>query len=213
MNRRHIAVLIAALLPLALHAGPRSELASELVDARSEVRSELARERLRLDQENLDLGNTLQFGKHDRRATRDGSKPPKGEITPAGELLIDGKPVAVDAGQRRQLLDYRAQVFGVARAGIDAGEKAALLAIDASDVSLFNLIIGGLTGSLERRVEATVQRELRSAILQICHRLPQLRESQQALASRVPAFRPYATLQDEDVADCEADVRHDLAAR
>jgi len=40
-----------------------------------------------------------------------------------------------------------------------------------------------------------------------------LRDSQQALAASVPAFRPYATLNDRDVADCEHDVRSDLAAR
>ncbi|GAB1595971.1 hypothetical protein [Lysobacter claricitrinus] len=213
MNAKHSAVLLAALLPLASHAGERSDVGRDLDQARKELRVELAQERARLDSENLELGHTLNFGKHERHGSDTTRDLPKGEITRAGDLLIDGKAVAIDAEQRRQLLDYRAQVIGVAKSGIDAGEKAALVAIEATDVSLFSLIVGGLTGSLERRVETVVQQELKPAVLQICRRLPALRDSQQALATRVPAFRPYATLQSDDIADCEADVQRDLATR
>jgi hypothetical protein len=213
MTRKHLAVLIAALLPLASHAGGRSEIDADLQDARREVGAELAQERIRLEHDNLALDGSLHFGRHDRRTADDRAAQPRGEITPAGDLLVEGKAVPVDAAQRRQLREYRGQVIGLARAGIDAGEKAALLAIDATDVSLVQLIVGALSGSQERRVESTVQRELRPAILQICRRLPQLRDSQQALAGSIPAFRPYATLRGEDVANCEADVRRDLAAR
>lgn len=213
MNRKHTAILLATLVPLASQAGVRTDVGHDLDEARRELRTELAQERARLDSENITLGDSLHFGRQDGARNATASKSPKGEITPAGDLLIDGKPVAIDAAQRRQLLGYRAEVIGLARSGIEAGEKAALLALDAVDVSMFQLIVGGLTGSLERRVEATVQRELQPAVLQICRRLPRLRDSQQVLASSVPAFRPYATLQDDDVAHCEADVRRDLATR
>ena len=88
---------------------------------------------------------------------------------------------------------------------MDAGEQAAMIAIDATDVSLFRLIAGGITGSLERRVEASVKQNIEPAVLRICRQLPRLRESQQALAASVPEFRPYATLQQDDVDDCEHD--------
>ena len=210
MNRKYLAVLFATLLPVAAHAGTRSEVGRDLDGSRQEVRVEMAQERARLDSENLSLDGSLHFGGNEQPNSLG---VPKGAITPAGDLLVDGKPVAIGAGQRRQLLDYRAQVIALAKRGIDAGERAAMLAIDATDVSLFRLIVGGATGSLERRVDATVQREIQPAVLQICQRLPQLRDSQQALAASVPAFRPYATLNDRDVADCEHDVRSDLAAR
>lgn len=213
MKSIRTALLLVALLPLASHAGERSEIGRELDQARKELRAELARERARLETENLPLGDSLRLGRRDRKAGATSRDQPKGEITPAGDLLIDGRAVAVDAAQRRQLLDYRAQVIDVARAGIEAGEKAALVAIEASDVSMFRLITGALTGSLERRVEAVVRQELQPAILQVCRRLPQLRDSQQALATSLPAFRPYATLSSQDVASCEADVRRDLALR
>ena len=58
-----------------------------------------------------------------------------------------------------------------------------------------------------------MQREIQPLVLQICHRLPQLRDSQQALAASVPEFRPYATLDADDVENCERDIRKDMAAR
>jgi hypothetical protein len=214
MNRKHIAALLFALSPLIVQAGTvRTEVAKDLDEARQELRTEMAQERAKLDSENLTLGDGLHFGKDGKEEATKRRSLPKGEITPRGDLLIDGKPVALDAGQRRQLQDYRAQVIDIARTGIDAGEQAAMLAIDATDVSLFRLIVGGLTGSLEHRVEATVQREIQPMVLQICHRLPQLRDSQQALVASVPEFRPYATLDADDVENCERDIRKDLAAR
>lgn len=214
MNRKHIAALLIALSPLVAQAGAvRTEVAKDLDDARQEVRTEMAQERAKLDSENLSLGDTLHFGKESKDKATKRRDVPKGEITPGGDLLIEGKAIALDARQRRQLLDYRTQVIDIARTGIDAGERAAMLAIEATDVSLFRLIVGGLSGSLERRVEATVQREIQPMVLQICHRLPQLRDSQQALAASVPEFRPYATLESDDVEDCERDIRKDLAAR
>lgn len=211
MKRTSIALLFAATLPLAAQAGPRSDLSAELAQARAELRVELAMERAKLDNEPLSLGDGVHFGSRDRTASA--KRLPPAEITAAGDFRVDGRTVAVDATQRRQLLAYRANVIDVAKAGIEAGEKAALLAMDAVDGSMFHLIVGGLTGSLERRVTAVVQRELKPTVLRICHQLPQLKASQQSLAAGLPAFRPYATLQDEDVARCEADVGRDLAVR
>ena len=158
------------------------------------------------------MGELKQFLQKEREAGK--RKPqPKGEITPKGDLLVDGKAVAIDATQRRRLLDYRAQVIGIAKTGIDAGEQAAMVAIDLTNVSLFRLIVGGMTGSLERRVEASVKRDIAPAVLQICRQLPRLRDSQQALAASVPEFRPYATLEQDDIDGCERDVGDELASR
>jgi hypothetical protein len=212
MNRKLLAVLILAASPLAAQATVHGEVASDLDQARQELHAEMAQERARLDDGNLSLDG-LHIGKDDNRETAKRKDRPKGEITPGGDLLIDGKAVAIDAGQRRQLLDYRTQVIGIAKTGIDAGEHAAMVAIDLTNVSMFRLIVGGLTGSLERRVEASVKRDIQPAVLKICRQLPELRDSQQALAASVPEFRPYATLDEDDVADCESDIRDELATR
>ena len=219
MNRKHIAFLFVALMPLAAQAGAsppssvRAEVARDLDEARQEVRIELARERNKLDTENLSLGEGLHFGKDRRETAAKREAPPPGEITPQGSLLVAGKAVTIDAQQRRQLLAYRAQVVDLARMGIDAGEQAAMLAIDATDVSLFRLIVGGLSGSLERRVDATVQQHIQPMVLRICRRLPRVFDSQQALAASLPQFRPYATLEHHDIDDCERDISRELATR
>jgi hypothetical protein len=42
--------------------------------------------------------------------------------------------------------------------------------------------------------------------------LPKVLESQQKLAASVPQFRPYASLERDDVEDCERDVLEEFAA-
>lgn len=214
MNKtRSLAVaLCLALLPPAAQAAPdsiRGEIKQDMDEARREIRSEMASARAELANENLSLGDGLHIdgqGKHKADL-------PNAEISRSGDLLIDGKAVAIDARQRRQLLDYRGQVIDIARLGIDAGERAAMAAIDATDVSLFSLIFGGLSGSLERRIESTVKQHVEPMVKQICARLPQVLASQQALAASLPQFRPYASLNQGDIDDCRRDMRDALAVR
>lgn len=211
------AALLVGLLPLGAHAagsttsGQSSEIKQELAGARQEIRAEMAKARAELDSENLSLDRALQFGKHNPRSTAGNDALPAAEITPKGDLLIDGKAVTINARQRQQLLDYRGQVIGLAKIGIEGGEKAALAAIEATDVSLFSLIVGGLSGSLERRVEASVKQHVVPLVRSLCQRLPQVLESQQQLATSLPQFRPYASLERDDIDDCERDVLDEFA--
>lgn len=211
--------LLAALLPLGAHAdesaasGTRSEIKREMADARREVRIEMAKARVELDSENLSLDQGLHFGKHGKKKSAREDSLPAAQITPKGDFLVDGKTVAIDTRQRQQLLDYRGQVIGIARIGIDGGEHAAMAALDATDVSLFGLIVGGLSGSLERRVEASVKQHVVPLVQQICRRLPQVLESQQELAISLPQFRPYASLERGDIEDCEREVLNEFASR
>ncbi|TXI30760.1 MAG: hypothetical protein E6Q64_04100 [Ottowia sp.] len=209
-------LLLAGLLPLAgLAAEPakgpiQRELSAELAEARREVRAELASARAELETENLDVGNSLRLGKAGNAA---GEALPKAEITPRGDFLIEGEAVAIDASQRKQLLAYRGHVIDIARAGIDIGERSAQIAIDAVDRGLFSLIVGALTGSLEHKLEKTIKATVEPGVLQICRSLPSLLDSQQRLAASLPQFRPYATLEADDVADCENEVRNEFARR
>ena len=209
-------LLLAGLLPLPAQSaepakGPiQRELSAELAQARREVRAELATARAELETENLDVGNSLRLGKAGNGA---GEELPKAEITPRGDFLIEGKAVAIDAGQREQLLAYRGHVIDIAKAGIDIGERSALLALDTVDRGLFSLIVGALTGSLEQKLEKTIKATVEPGVLQICRSLPSLLDSQQRLAASLPQFRPYATLDADDMEDCENQVRHECARR
>lgn len=210
--------LLAALLPLGAQAGSatsgtRAEIKREMADARQEVRVEMAKARAELDSENLSLDKGLHFGKKEKSNAAGKDSLPAAQITRKGDFLVDGKAVAVNAQQRQQLLDYRGQVIGLARIGIDGGEQAAMAALDATDVSLFSLIVGGLSGNLERRVEASVKRHVEPLVRQICQRLPQVLESQQQLAANLPQFQPYANLERSDIDDCERELRSEFASR
>lgn len=213
-------LLLAALLPLgaqaAGHGGDsiRDEISRDLAEARREVAAELAKTRTELKTGNLSLGDDLNFGKrskHRGKGKGEASRP-KAEITPAGDFLVDGKPVAIDEHQRRELLAYRAQVIDIALAGIDIGERSAELALAEVDRGLFSLMFAAMTGSLERRLERTIKASIEPGVRQICRSLPGLMERQQKLAASLPEFRPYATLEADDAEECEEEVRREFAS-
>ena len=210
---------LALLLPLAAQAQPprsadtgiSAEIRRELGDARREVRAELAKAKQDLDTGDLQLQDSLQFGKQ-AKAKRTAAEKAAAAITPQGDLLIDGKPQEIDAGQRRQLLAYRGLVVEIAKVGIDIGQKSADAALDAVDGSWVTLMFGAMTGSLERRIERTVREQVEPGVRGICRMLPRVMDSQQRLAASLPQFRPYATLERDDVADCENNVRREFAS-
>ena len=217
--RMLMTMFLASLLPLAVqtaNAGDTridNEISADLADARSEVRTELAAARRELDTGNLQLGDGLRFGTSDARASHADRALPRAEITPQGDFLIEGKPVAIDRYQRQELLLYRGEVIAIAKAGIDIGERSAQAALDAVDRGLFSLMFGAITGSLERRIEKTVRETVEPGVRQICLSLPALRDRQQRLSATLPAFRPYATLEADDVEDCENEMRREFASR
>ena len=218
-NLLAIALLAAAPLFTAQAAdgntGIGGEIRQELANARKEVRIELAKAKQELDTGNLRLDNGFQFGAHDTsKSKRAKADLARAEITPRGDLLIDGKLQAIDAGQRRQLLAYRGQVIVVAKAGIDVGQRSADAALAAlGEGSWVGLLVGAVTGSLERRVERVVKQEIEPAVRGICRQLPAMMDSQQRLSASLPQFRPYATLEADDVANCEEDFRNEFASR
>ncbi|MDR7194819.1 hypothetical protein [Luteimonas terrae] len=213
------AFALALCLPMAAWSAPperggvREEIRRDLEDARRDIRTDLAKARAELDSENLDVGNSLQVHGDGRRKTTAESKLPKAEITPQGDFLIDGESIAVDASQRRQLLAYRGMVIEVAKAGIDIGEVSALAAVDSVDRGVFSLMVGAMTGSLERRIERTVRTTVGPGVLLICDRMPALRDAQQQLANDLPAFRPYARLEAQDADNCRNEVRREFVRR
>lgn len=190
--------------------GVRAEIRRDMEDARNEIRADLAKARAELDTGNLDVGNSLQWGGDGRRTDADRSLP-KAEITPRGDLLLDGNAVAIDADQRRELLAYRGQVIAVAHAGIDIGEVAALAAVDSVDRGVFSLLVGSMTGSMQRQIKRTVRDSVGPGVAKICEAMPALHLAQQRLAADLPAFRPYARLDAQDGDRCIREVNREFA--
>ncbi len=151
-------------------------------------------------------GPNLRIGDGEEDPSR-----PKAELTPQGDLLIEGKQVAVDASQQALLKRYRGQIEQVALAGLEIGAEGADLAGKAVGEAVAG-IFGGDTNGIEQRVEAEAE-GIKAAAQKLCAQLPALHDSQQALAASLPAFKPYATMEQQDIDECYRDDHADQAAR
>ena len=128
---------------------------------------------------------------------------PRAEISPQGDLLVDGKPVPVDEAQRKLLLEHRANVIAVAEAGIAIGMQGARLGSQAASGALAS-VFSGKSDEFEKRMEAEGAK-IEAEALKLCDHLSPLLSSQQALAAALPAFQPYATLEQSDIDDCRSE--------
>ncbi|MFT4257783.1 MAG: hypothetical protein QM599_12650 [Pseudoxanthomonas sp.] len=137
---------------------------------------------------------------------------PRAEITPQGELLIEGKAVAASPEQQALLKAYRGELIGVAKAGMDIGAQGADLGMKAASDALKGLFSGKDEKEIQKNVEARAE-GIKAAALQLCRRLPALLDTQQKLAAAMPEFAPYATMDQGDIDDCAQDIgRHDAPA-
>lgn len=136
---------------------------------------------------------------------RDKDSRPRAEITPQGELLIAGKKVAATPAQQTLLLNYRKEIIGIAETGMDIGTQGADLGMHAAKEAIW----GALAGKSDKDIEAAIKPQtdkIQTAALKLCQRLPDLLSTQQALAAAMPAFKPYATMEQKDVDDCGKDM-------
>jgi hypothetical protein len=181
------ALLAAALLAAcgrgapAESAGPLSGLADQVA---ADIREELA-------SQNLGLG-------HGR------SNLPDAEISPQGDLIIDGQPVPLDPKQRELALAYRNQLAMVAETGARVGLEGAELAGKAMKEAA-KAALSGDEIDVEARIEAEAD-AVRESAKALCEHLPALHAAQQELAAAVPEFAPYATMDRKEYDDCRAEV-------
>jgi len=169
------------------------------------IHKELEKARKELHEENIAIGgkgvNVSINGTEYAGDPDDGR--PRAEISPEGDLLIDGKPVGIDAGQRAQLLEYRREVVEIAEAGIAIGGKGVGLAESALRQAA-GAIFTGKTDDMERSIEAEAMK-LKAEAQVLCTKLPAMLATQQQLAASLPEFRPYATMTQADIDDCLKD--------
>lgn len=163
----------------------------------------LQRAEVKLTTGDISLSDTGNIGISDRD-----NGAPEAKITPRGDLVIAGKPVDLNAGQRADVLAYRQQLISVARQGIEVGKQGAALGMSAARAA----IAGVFSGESEQQVRARVEGKasgIRRAAMEICNRLPALMAEQQKLADAVPEFRPYAGLTQARIDECRTDALRD----
>lgn len=196
--------------PPAQSGSPASAQAPESALGRA-VEKEIRKARDRLATENVSISGGIRFNGRggvsvDSRADDD-NRPPA-EITPGGDLLVDGRKVAVTEDQRAMLLEYRAHVVGVAENGMEIGVQGADLAARAMGEAFKGLFSGRSEQEIEKSVEAEAAK-IKLSAAKLCNRLPAMLASQQQLAAALPAFRPYATMTQADIDDCMKDSKDD----
>ena len=176
--------------------GPKTFIGRHVDKALEEARKELATQ-------NISLNGDFDININGRKVHNGGGETlPKAEISPQGDLLIEGKSVAINPAQRAELLAYRSEIVGIAEAGMTIGGQGADLAGEALS-GVVGAIFGGDQGreDFEKRMEAR-GKEIEAEALKLCAHLPRMLASQQALAATLPEFEPYARLTQADVDDC-----------
>ncbi len=127
---------------------------------------------------------------------------PAAEISPGGELRIDGRRVALDDQQRRMLARYNRKVHTIEKHAIEVGVEGAGIGIEALGTVVAALFTGDASAA-ERRIQPHADR-LKDKARQLCYEVRSLRTLQDVAAGAIPAFRPYA-LMDDDAPDCHVD--------
>ncbi|MEO5622219.1 MAG: DUF2884 family protein [Dokdonella sp.] len=190
--------------PTAGNETPTTMIGRHVDKAISEARAELRTK-------NISVSDGINININGHQIHRSDSGLPKAEITPKGDLLIEGKAVKVNASQRQQLLAYRQEILGVADAGMAIGVKGADIAGEALG-GVVGAIFGGKDGekAFEQRMEAQ-GKKIEAEAMKLCTRLPALLASQQALSASMPEFKPYARMTQEDIDDCGKDDKPNVA--
>ena len=180
--------------PVAMNESPKGFIARQVDKAITEARKEL-------QTQNISFSDGFRINVNGNEIKRNAGLP-NAEITPQGELLIEGKTVAITPEQQQQLMAYRSQVIGIAEAGMAIGAQGAGLAGTALSGAA-GAIFGGEEGgkALEQQMEAQ-GKKLEAEAMKLCAYLPAMLSSQQALAASLPAFKPYANMTQADIDDC-----------
>lgn len=168
-----------------------TEVKEEVRKGLDEARKEVEAARQELATENLSLNR------------KDAKNLPKAEITPTGDLLIDGKAVTTTPEQKALVLAYRGQLLDVVIDGMAIGMEGAQIGIDTAAAALKGALSGQSGDELGKQAEAAAEAKIKPMVEQLCKRLSGLLAAQQTLAGALPEFKPYATLDQSDVDDCK----------
>ncbi len=125
---------------------------------------------------------------------------PEAVITPTGDLVLGGKTVTTSEPQRQAMTAYRKQVQAITLRGVELGKAGARLGADAAGEAIKGLFNGDVD-KIGDKVEAQAD-AIKQEALKLCDQVELLRLAQDAAVQRVPEFKPYSQVDQDDVADC-----------
>lgn len=200
MNRHRCLATSCLLVPLLLLAGCSSpsdqntllggHIADRIQNATDKTREGMADKKLRLENDPITLSAKGQ---------------PDAQITPSGELIIDGQPVALTDAQQALVLRYRQQLILLVNQGMAIGLEGAELGLGAAKTAIGGLLGGRSSEQIEADIQSQASR-IKDAARSLCDQLPELGRVQDELASQLPAFAPYAAEKHLDARQCLDDV-------
>ncbi|MFT3896288.1 MAG: DUF2884 family protein [Thermomonas sp.] len=161
--------------------------------------------RAEMETKNIGIGgNGVHINVNGHEINTPDDKTPHAEITPQGDLLVEGKPVDVTPAQRALLLQYRDEIIGVASTGMEIGKQGVDIAGKAVGTAIAS-IFNGKSDQAEQEIKAQGER-IEAAAMKLCDQMQPMLKTQQELAASLPAFKPYAKLEQSDIDDCR---KHD----
>ncbi|MCD9028667.1 YggN family protein [Luteimonas sp. BDR2-5] len=139
----------------------------------------------------------------DRDITLSAAGHPRVKVTAAGDFIVDGKPLDLSAEQRALVLAYRGEIDGVARKGVEIGKQGAAFGVSTAAAALRGAFSGD-NADTQAKIEAEAERFKQQA-LAICDNVAAVKQAQDRLSAALPAFAPYAEIDDSDVDECGSD--------
>lgn len=138
-------------------------------------------------------GNVIALARDGREAT----------VTPAGDLVISGKPLAVTLEQRQLLETYRNAALELRDDGVATGKAGVHTGIHAIGAVASGLASGD-PDSIGAKVNANADK-VGALAREVCKDLARLYALQGKLTVAIPAFQPYATIERREVSGCRVD--------
>lgn len=122
-------------------------------------------------------------------------------ISASGDLSIGNASVTVNAAQRDLLKRYYTTAVSLRDDGIATG-KAGLATAGKALGSVASGLASGNTDKIDSEVDASAAK-VEAQAARVCKDVAELRTTQEALVSQLPAFQPYARIKARDANECE----------
>ena len=130
---------------------------------------------------------------------------PSAHVTRDGRFTVGAAPVTLSAQQQAEFVTLYNTAQQIKQHGIQTGKAGAAVGLAAAHEALDGIAKGD-TSQIGAKVEAQAD-QVRVAAGRICEDLATLRQAQQSLAASLEAFRPYASVAQDDVTDCARDTQ------
>ena len=149
------------------------------------------------------IGNYLSI--HDGSVAVHAPDRADANISVAGNLGIDGTSITVTPAQRDLLKHYYTTALTLRAHGIATG-NAGIATAGKALASVATGLASGHPDKIDGEVNASAAKVEAKALL-VCHDLAELQSTQNALATQLPAFQPYALIKNHEVDDCRGEVK------